>query len=86
MVSCRKVAQELSNLISGELDPELREEIEHHLRQCRRCSVLFDSVRKVLVIMGDERTYEVPSGYSERLHRFLDESLTETSQSPEEPV
>ena len=75
MVSCKKVVAELSNFLADTVDPKLRSEIEEHLRHCRRCSTLLDSTRKVLVISGDECTFEVPLGYSERLHRYLDEQL-----------
>ena len=30
---------------------------------------------KVVVIVADERTFEVPVGYSERLHAFIDQHL-----------
>jgi hypothetical protein len=75
MVSCKKVIAELSNFLAAAVDPKLRTEIEDHLRHCRRCSTLLDSTRKVLVISGDERTFEVPVGYSERLHQYLDQKL-----------
>ncbi len=75
MVSCKKVIAELSNYLGDSVDPKLRVEIEDHLRRCRRCSTLLDSTRKVLLISGDERTFEVPLGYSERLHRYLDAKL-----------
>lgn len=76
MVSCENVLEQLSNFIDEEIDPTLRAEIEAHLRMCRRCSVLHDSLRKVLVIVADERTFEIPAGYSERLHAFLDQQLS----------
>jgi hypothetical protein len=71
MVSCKKVIAELSNFLDDAVDENLRAEIEDHLRHCRRCSTLLDSTRKVLVIFGDERTFEVPVGFSERLHQDL---------------
>jgi hypothetical protein len=71
MVSCKKVIAELSSLLDESVDPKLRAEMEAHLRRCRRCSTLLDSTRKVLVISGDERTFEVPIGFSERLHQQL---------------
>ena len=52
MVSCKKLAQNLSAYIEGDVDRELCGEIERHLSHCRRCSVLLDSVRKVLIISG----------------------------------
>jgi anti-sigma factor RsiW len=75
MVTCEQVLQELSNFIDRDIDPALRAEIEAHLRMCHRCSVLHDSLRKMLVIVADERTFEIPVGYSERLHAFIDQHL-----------
>jgi len=53
----------------------MRQKIERHLRSCRRCSAVYDSTRKMLVITGDERVFEIPAGFSERLHSFLDGTL-----------
>lgn len=75
MVKCDRVLQELSNYIEEEVDPVLRTEIEEHLRGCHRCSVLVDSTRKMLYVVGDERVFEIPIGYSERLHTFLSKRL-----------
>ena len=75
MVTCAQVLKELSNYIDGDIDPQLRAEIEQHLRGCRRCSVILDSTRKTLRIVGDERVFEIPLGYSERLHQFLAKKL-----------
>ena len=75
MVTCEQVLQELSNFIDQDIDPALRAEIEAHLATCHRCSVLHDSLRKVLVIVADERTFEILVGYGERLHTFLDQHL-----------
>jgi hypothetical protein len=55
--------------------------IEKHLRGCHRCTAVYDSTRKMLVITGDERVFEIPSGYSARLHRFLDKAILEGSAS-----
>ena len=75
MVNCETVLQELSNFVDHEIDPALRAEIEAHLKTCQRCSVLHDSLRKLVVIVADERTFEIPVGYSERLHAFIDQHL-----------
>jgi hypothetical protein len=37
---------------------------------------VYDSTRKMLVITGDERVFEVPTGFSERLHGFLEKVIT----------
>ncbi len=71
MVSCKTLARSLSAYIDGDLNHELCCEIEKHLSLCRRCSVLLDSVRKVIIVSGDERTFVLPVGYEDRLHAFL---------------
>lgn len=76
MVTCEEVLHELSNFIDNDVPPELRIAIEGHLQGCRRCSVLVDSTRKVLYVVGDERVFEIPAGYSERLHRIIDQQLS----------
>ena len=75
MVTCDRVLHELSNYIDEDLDAGLRAEIEEHLRGCHRCSVLVDSTRKMLYIVGDERVFGIPIGFSQRLHTFLSERL-----------
>jgi hypothetical protein len=55
----------------------MRQKIEKHLRGCHRCTAVYDSTRKMLVITGDERVFEVPAGFSERLHAFLDKATVD---------
>jgi predicted anti-sigma-YlaC factor YlaD len=76
MVSCKTVIANLTNYLDGDVAPEMRQKIEKHLRRCHRCTAVYDSTRKMLVITGDERVFEIPAGYSERLHSFLDSSLS----------
>jgi len=76
MVSCKTIVAHLSEYVDGDATVEMRQKIERHLRGCRRCSVVYDSTRKVLVITGDERVFEVPTGFSERLHGFLNKVLS----------
>ena len=75
MVKCDRVLQELSNYIDDDVDPVLRQEIEEHLRACRNCSVLVDSTRKMLYIVGDERIFGLPIGYSDRLRSSVSQHL-----------
>lgn len=75
MVSCKTLVANLSDYMDGDTTVEMRQKMEQHLRGCRRCSAVYDSTRKMLVITGDERIFELPAGFSERLHRFLNSSL-----------
>jgi anti-sigma factor RsiW len=75
MVKCDRVLEELSNYIDEDIDASLRAAIEEHVSGCHRCSVLVDSTRKMLYVVGDERVLEIPVGYSERLHARLAQHL-----------
>jgi anti-sigma factor (TIGR02949 family) len=71
VMSCQEIWREISNYIDGDLSPELRAQLEVHLAGCRHCAALLDSTRNVVVLIADERTFELPSGFSERLHARL---------------
>ena len=76
MVSCKTVIANLTNYLDGDIAPEMRQKIEKHLRRCHRCTAVYDSTRKMLVITGDERIFEIPAGFGERLHAFLDATIS----------
>jgi predicted anti-sigma-YlaC factor YlaD len=76
MVSCKTVIANLTDYLDGDVAPEMRQKIEKHLRGCHRCTAVYDSTRKMLVITGDERIFEIPAGFSERLHAFLDRTIS----------
>ena len=71
MVSCQQVLKELSNYIDSTVAPELRQQIESHLRSCRRCSVVLDSTKKMIRIYSDEGILDIPAGYNARLREFF---------------
>jgi len=74
VVNCHEVWREISNYIDDDLDPSLRAEIEAHLAQCRHCAALLDSTRNIIVLIADERTFQLPAGFSDRLRaRLLEE-------------
>jgi anti-sigma factor RsiW len=71
-IDCKHVWQYISAYIDAELDAELREHIERHLETCEICSAVLDSTRNVIVLMADDRVFELPAGFSRRLHDRLD--------------
>jgi anti-sigma factor (TIGR02949 family) len=74
-IDCKHVWQHISAYIDGDVDAALREEIDRHLEHCEICSAVLDSTRNVVILMADKRVFEIPAGYSERLHRRLDAVL-----------
>ncbi len=83
-IDCKHVWEHISAYIDGEVAAELRAEIDHHLETCEICSAVLDSTRNVLVLMADDRVFEVPAGFSLRLHARLDKEM-ELSKPTEWP-
>lgn len=79
MVSCKVILEHMSEYMDGETSSELCHTIEGHLRRCRKCNAVYDSTRKLLVIIADERTFELPAGFSEKLHHFIDRVIVSDS-------
>ena len=75
IISCRKVISEISRYIQGEIPSDLRKDIEHHLRICHRCTVLLDTLRKLLYIVGDDKVFATPFQFNERWHELVEEKL-----------
>src|SRR5258708_40089592 len=75
VVSCEEVWREISNYLDGEVDASLCAAMEDHLRGCKHCTAVLDGTRNVVQLYGDERMFEVPLGFSHRLHRRLEENM-----------
>ena len=66
-ISCLEVIRELSNYIDEDVKPQLRADIESHLPNCAHCTAIYDGLRNTITLVGDGRTFELPSGFSQRL-------------------
>jgi anti-sigma factor RsiW len=74
-IDCKHVWQHISSYIDEEIDAALRAEIDHHLETCEICSAVLDSTRNLVVLVADDRVFELPAGFSQRLHARLDKEL-----------
>jgi len=74
-LECKHVWQHISGYLDQQLDPELLAAVEKHLETCEVCSAIIDSTRNILILTADDRTYELPIGYSQRLHAKLNAVL-----------
>jgi len=77
-IDCKHVWDHISAYIDGDVDQALRAEIDRHLEHCEICSAVMDSTRNVVVLMADERVFEIPAGFSQRLHDRLESVLKES--------
>ena len=74
-LDCKHVWEYISEYIDGRVDAQQREDIERHLEHCEICSAILDSTRNILILTADDRTFELPVGYSQRLHERLKKEI-----------
>ena len=81
-MNCRHVWEQISEYIDNTLDPEVRAEVERHLAHCEICSAIIDSTRNIIILMADERVFELPLDFSKRLHARLNQVLQHEDPEP----
>jgi anti-sigma factor RsiW len=74
-IDCKHVWPHISAYIDGDVDAALRADIDKHLETCEICSAVLDSTRNVVVLVADDRVFELPAGYSKRLHDRVEEEI-----------
>lgn len=80
-VDCKHVWACISDFIDGTVSAEERRAIELHLEHCEICSAILDSVHNILVLTADDRIFQLPLGYQERLHARIAAELAKTPPS-----
>ena len=75
-LECKHIWGHISGYLDGTLDAEVLAQVQNHLEHCEVCSAILDSTRNILILIADDRVYELPLGFSERLHARLDEELS----------
>jgi predicted anti-sigma-YlaC factor YlaD len=75
-IDCNHVWEYISAYIDNDVDPVVRADIDRHLETCEICSAVLDSTRNVVILVADERVFELPSGFSDRLHAHIDREIS----------
>jgi hypothetical protein len=75
VIDCKHVWAHISGYLDGTLEPEVLEQVQKHLEHCEICSAILDSTRNILVLTADDRVFELPLGFSERLHERLESEM-----------
>jgi len=70
-IDCQHVWRETSNYIDGDLSAELRTRIDAHLKTCRRCTAILEGTANTVRLLGDDRAFDLPEGFSQRLKSRL---------------
>lgn len=67
MITCDEFFAEFGDYLENRVPPEVREELELHLSQCRACHVLYDSTRKTVKIVTDSSSFELPKNVADSI-------------------
>ena len=73
VLECKHVWDYISDYLDDSLSSEVRELVQRHLEHCEICSAILDSTRNILILTADERVFELPIGFSDRLRTRLTE-------------
>jgi hypothetical protein len=85
VIECKHVWDYISGYLDNSLSPETRDLVQRHLEHCQICSAILDSTRNIMVLTADDQVFELPLGFSERLHvRLSEEMRSEPAHSVED--
>ncbi len=83
VIECKHVWDHISGYLDRTLEASVLEEVQKHLEHCGICSAILDSTRNILILTADERVFELPLGFSNRLHARLEAEIRGMSLSPD---
>jgi predicted anti-sigma-YlaC factor YlaD len=75
VIHCKQVWNYISDYLDATLSKEMRSIVQKHLEHCEICSAVLDSTRNILILVADDRVFELPVGFSERLHARIEIEL-----------
>jgi Putative zinc-finger len=80
MITCDEFFAEFADYLENQASPEVRQELELHLSQCRACYVLYDSSRKTIKIVSQSNSFELPQKvFDPIIDRVMSKLRTERS-------
>ncbi len=70
---CRELLNQLSDYLDGVLSIELCSEIEQHLKTCKNCTIVVDTLKKTIELYQETaKSEKMPSEVRQRLYKCLD--------------
>ena len=76
VTDCKHVWNCISEFLDDTLSPEMLQMVQVHLEHCEICSAILDSTRNILILTADNRVFELPVGFSKRLHERLEVEIS----------
>jgi anti-sigma factor RsiW len=70
-VKCKDFLKELNEYLDGNIDVQLKTELEEHLQWCHNCFVVCNTTRKTIEIYRDNEVYPLPDPIRDKLHQAI---------------
>ena len=70
-MKCKDFLKELNEYLDGNIDVQLKTELEEHLQWCHNCFVVCNTTRKTIEIYRDNEVYPLPEPIRDRLHEAI---------------
>lgn len=70
-MKCKDFLKELTDYLDGNIQMEVRTELEEHLHWCHDCFVVMNTTKKTIEIYRDSKLYELPETLRTKLHQAI---------------
>ena len=70
-IDCYQVRGTCLTTLRAISTPQVRLRIEHHVQVCDHCRAVYDGLRNIVRLLGDEEVIELPEGFSQHLYKPL---------------
>ena len=70
-MTCTEFLALLDDLIDDSVSPEIRTQLQQHLKGCDHCEVTLSTTRKTIEIYRSHELYALPDDLRERLHKAI---------------
>lgn len=70
-MKCKDFLKELNEYLDGNIDVQLKTELEEHLQWCHNCFVVCNTTRKTIEIYRDNDVYPLPEPIRDKLHQAI---------------
>ena len=71
MKDCSKYIQNIVDFIDGEIDQSLCAELEKHLKDCRNCRIMVDTLKQTIVLCREGKKESLPPELESKLNDLL---------------
>ena len=69
--SCHEMINNLNDFVDGTADPELCEEIQKHVGECKNCRLMVDTMQQTVKLCCDGKEQKLPAPLETKLNSLL---------------